>query len=250
MNMAKINKRTNRIIAVSAVLALLLLIAFYVLYNNGFSGIRKNPVPNGNQIKVACVGDSITYGHGINNWNKNNYPVQLGRILGDSYCVANFGVNGSTAQDSGDKPYREQKMFDESLEFNADIIVIMLGSNDSKAENWTDVQSFKEQYASLVKSYMDNNENAKIILCSPAQPFYADGETEGSVKFGINPVVFPEICKAVEEIAVENNCAYADINAFTSENSRWFSKDGVHPDASGAKEIANYISQSIKAVDD
>lgn len=243
--MKKSKKKCNIIITILAVFLIVDLIAFSVLYNFGFSGLRKNPVPSEEQIKVACVGDSITYGHGIKNWSKNNYPVQLGNILGSSYCVGNFGVNGSTAQDSGDKPYREQKIYSESIDFDADVIVIMLGSNDSKAENWTGVKTFKEQYSSLVKSYIENNKTAKIILCSPAQPFYVDGASEGAVKFDINPEVFSEICNAVEEIANENNCTYIDINSLTGKNSQWFLKDGVHPDVDGAYEIAKYISNYI-----
>ena len=246
--MEKIKKFSKAIIA-AIIITVLFMTIFSILYNYGFSGLHNNPSPNENQIKVACIGDSITYGHGIKNWSRNNYPSQLAEILGDSYCVSNFGVSGSTAQNSGDKPYTEQKMYKASLKFNADIIVIMLGSNDSKSENWADVQSFKEQYSSLVKSYIDNNKNAKIILCTPAQPFYVSGVAEGPVKFGINPDVLPEICNAVEEIAYENNCICIDINAFTSENSQWFSKDGVHPDANGAGGIANYISNSITELD-
>lgn len=242
-------KKLSKAIIAAVFLAVLATAAFIILYYNGFSGLRKNPVPNENQIRVACVGDSITYGHGIQNWRENNYPVQLGRILGDSYCVANFGVSGSTAQDSGDKPYRKQKMYKESLAFDADIIIIMLGSNDSKAENRNDIQSFKKQYLSLIKSYTENNKNAKIILCSPAQPFYVGGETDGPAKFGINPEAVSQISDAVKEIADENNFVYADINAFTTENSRWFSKDGVHPDANGAKAIADYLSGTIENID-
>ena len=46
-------------------------------------------------IKVACVGDSVTYGHGISNWPKNNHPFILGSILGDEYTVNNYGKAGT-----------------------------------------------------------------------------------------------------------------------------------------------------------
>lgn len=246
--MAKMKKFSKAIIAVT-VLAVFAIAAFCVLYNYGFSGLHNNVSPNENQIKIACVGDSITYGHGIKNWSKNNYPAQLAEILGESYCVANFGVSGSTAQHSADKPYTAQKMYTESLAYNADILVIMLGSNDSKPENWSDAQSFKEQYSSLVKSYIENNPDAKIILCSPAQPFYVGDTASGLMKFDINPEPFPEICSAVKETALEYDCIYVDINTYTSKNQQWFLKDGVHPDADGAGEIADYISESISGLD-
>ncbi|MFR5875709.1 MAG: GDSL-type esterase/lipase family protein [Eubacterium sp.] len=247
--MSKIKKSSKAVIA-AVIIAALAVTAFGVLYNFGFSGLHNNPSSSENQIKVACVGDSITYGHGIKNWSKNNYPSQLAELLGDSYCVANFGVSGSTAQNSGDKPYTEQKMYNESLEFNADVIVIMLGSNDSKPENWNGEKRFKEQYSALIKSYIKNNPNSKIILCSPAKPFYIGGETGGLMKFDINPEHFSEICNVIEETAHDNECVYVDINAYTSDKSQWFSKDGIHPDANGAKEIANYIFETINELDD
>lgn len=242
-------KKLSKVIIATVFLAVLAIAAFIILYYYGFSGLHNNPTPDENQIKVACVGDSITYGHGIKSWSKNNYPSQLAEILGEAYCVANFGVSGSTAQESGDKPYTEQKMYSESVNYDADIIVIMFGSNDSKPENWTDEKSFKEQYSLLVNSYIDNNPDSQIILCSPAQPFYVGGETEGLAEFDINPELFPEICSTVEEIAEENSCVYIDINALTRGNSQWFSKDGVHPDANGAGKIAEYIAESIKKLD-
>lgn len=49
-------------------------------------------------IKVACVGNSITYGAGISNREKNSYPAQLQYYLGDDYEVRNFGSNGATAR--------------------------------------------------------------------------------------------------------------------------------------------------------
>ncbi len=246
--MKKTRKAAKIFIIILTVLIVLSVSAFLALYNFGFSGLRRNPVPSQGQIKIACVGDSITYGHGIINWSKNNYPVQLGEILGSSYCAANFGVNGSTVQQDANKPYTAQKIYNKSLHFNADVLVLMLGSNDSKAENWNGAEAFKEQYVSLVKSYKNQNENTKIVLCTPAQPFYMNGETDGAAKFGINPEVVSEICRVVAETAKENDCVCIDINALTKENKQWFSLDGVHPDKNGAKAIAEEIAKQIKGL--
>ena len=65
--------------------------------------------------RVACVGDSITYGAGIKNRAKNCYPVRLGRLLGPGYGCRNFGVNGATMLKRGDKPYWKQKAFREAI---------------------------------------------------------------------------------------------------------------------------------------
>src|SRR5271168_4090727 len=85
-------------------------------------------------IRVACVGDSITFGAGVTKgWP---YPAQLGRMLGSGYDVRNFGVSGATLLRAGDKPYDKQKAFPAALAFKPDIVILMLGTNDTKPQNW------------------------------------------------------------------------------------------------------------------
>src|SRR5882757_5476065 len=56
-------------------------------------------------IRVACVGDSITFGAGVENREFNCYPVVLGKLLGRRFEVKNFGVNGATLLKKGDLSY-------------------------------------------------------------------------------------------------------------------------------------------------
>src|SRR5690606_38894849 len=48
------------------------------------------------QIKVACVGDSITAGLGIADPGTQSYPAQLQALLGSGYTVQNYGDSGRT----------------------------------------------------------------------------------------------------------------------------------------------------------
>jgi len=57
------------------------------------------------EIKVACVGNSITEGYGLANQSKTAFPVILDSILGTGFSVLNFGRSGATAQKQGDVPY-------------------------------------------------------------------------------------------------------------------------------------------------
>lgn len=50
----------------------------------------------GNTIRVACVGDSITYGARLEDREQHSYPAQLQKLLGDDVAVFNFGVGGCT----------------------------------------------------------------------------------------------------------------------------------------------------------
>ena len=105
-------------------------------------------------IRVACVGDSITFGAFLPNRERNSYPAQLGRLLGASYDVHNFGINSATMLKKGDFPYVKQKIHNEAVAFAPDIVVIMLGTNDSKhrgdgslaADNAVDNWQYKADY--------------------------------------------------------------------------------------------------------
>ena len=77
-------------------------------------------------IKVACVGDSVTYGYGISNWPNNNYPFILGGILGGEYTVNNYCQSGSCVQSNLNKPYSSKSHYKKSLEFEPNTVIFML----------------------------------------------------------------------------------------------------------------------------
>ena len=87
-------------------------------------------------MKVACVGDSITFGATIKNREKKCYPTQLAGLLGSGYTVKNFGVSGATLLKSGDHPYWQTKPYHATLSWEPDLIVVKLGTNDTKPKNW------------------------------------------------------------------------------------------------------------------
>lgn len=60
------------------------------------------------KIKVACVGNSVTYGAGIENRESDCYPAQQQRMLGENYEVVNFGKSGATLLKKGHRSYNEQ----------------------------------------------------------------------------------------------------------------------------------------------
>ena len=91
-----------------------------------FASCRKEPV------RVACVGDSITFGHGIKDRLHDAYPGVLSTMLGERYDVRNFGVSGTTTMMGTDMPYMNEQAYKEALEFNPQIVTIKLGTNDSK----------------------------------------------------------------------------------------------------------------------
>lgn len=228
------------------VLAILASAGYLYLYNHGMSGrmLEVDPPAEG-QIKVACVGDSITYGHGIKNWAKNNYPVLLQNKLGESYHVQSFGVSGRAVQPNSDQPYTALEHYQQSLSYDADVVVFMMGTNDSKPENWFGADAFKTELLTLLDSYGD----AKIYLCTPATAFFLDGQTSGPAEYDIQPLVVTEIAQIITDVAAERGDTLIDINALTADHPEWFATDGVHPNNDGAAAIAEAVHQAIKGAE-
>ena len=231
------------ILIIVLVLVLLMGCGFAYLYFNGMSGIAQTSDANDGQIKVACVGDSITYGHGISNWPKNNYPKVLQGLLGDSYHVNSYGVSGRAVQPDSDQPYTALEHYQQSMAYDADYVVFMMGSNDSKPENWQGAEAFTEDLLALLDSYGD----AQIILCTPATAFFLEGQTEGVTSHDIQPLVVEEIAQIVRDVAAEREYTLIDINDLTEQHPEWFAKDGVHPDNDGAAAIAQAVYEVLKA---
>lgn len=217
-------------------------------YNLGFSGKPLETEPaTATQIKVACIGDSITYGYGILDWTQNNYPTLLQDLLGDSYHVQNFGVNGGCVQTETDHPYTNYNIYPDSKSYDADVVVFMMGSNDSKVTNWQGETAFRNALYDLLTSYG----NARIVLCTPAKSFGTElypGE-DGVIGYELQPAVIEMIAEIIREVAAERGYTLVDIYALTAENPQWFEIDGVHPNNEGAAAIAEAVYEAVSKID-
>ena len=239
-------KKTLRIIVLILILAAIALTASFVwLYLHGLSGMTSHSSPSDGQIRVACVGDSITYGHGISNWPRNQYPAVLSGLLGDGYHVQNFGVSGRAVQPDSDQPYSATDQYQDSLGYDADILIFMMGTNDSKPENWHDAAQFKEALNSLLDSYVAGDRDPVIFLCTSATAYFTE-DTGGEIAgFDIRPAVVDEIAQATAGVAEERGYPLIDIHALTADHPEWFEKDGIHPDNDGAAAIARAVYDAI-----
>ena len=229
-----------------AAIVLLLLIGFLFLYFNGLSGMTQTSTPEAGQIKVACIGDSITYGHGISNWPKNNYPTVLQNLLGESYHVQSFGVSGRAVQNNSDQPYRALPHYEESIAYDADIIIFMMGSNDTKPENWFGEEAFKTALLDLLDDYTQGEKKPVIYLCTTTACFFMEDSEGELTSHDLRPAYADIIAEIVRQAAEELGYPVIDIHALTTENPQWFVKDGVHPNNEGAAAIAKAVYEAIK----
>ena len=182
-------------------------------------------------IRVAAVGDSIT-DFGISG---ANYPEILDDMLGENYAVVNFGRANYAAQASSDFPYETTDTYEESLKFNPEIVIFMLGTNDTKASNWNGAEAFQEEYTDLLEDYIELDSVSRIILASPPTVFLED-VMGGS----IDPEVVESIRDIVEVVAEEHGLEFVDMTEETANHSEWFF-DGIHPNEEGAEALARNI---------
>lgn len=240
------NKTLKKVLKVLLIILLVLAIVaaggFAYLYFNGMSGVANASDAKDGQIKIACAGDSTTYGHGISGWPKNNYPSVLQDLLGEEYHVNNYGVSSFAVQESADRSYRTLPHYQESLAYDADFVVFMMGSNDSKPVNWKGADAFRADLLSLLDSYGDT----KIILCTLPSAFFLEGQTEGVTNHNIQPLIVDEIAQITREVAAERGYTLVDIHALTAQHPEWFEADGVHPNNEGAAAIAEAICDVLK----
>lgn len=191
-------------------------------------------------IKVACVGNSITYGAGINNREKNAYPAQLQYFLGDGYRVQNFGSNGATAQTDGDYPYVRTEVYKNSLEFEPDIVLIKLGTNDTKPQNWKGKERFMEDLQHLIDAYKGLPSDPKVVLLTPVRCFLTEKNT-------ISPErIEKEVRESVEQLAYRNGLGI--VNLFNIFGDQWdgaLMPDRLHPSAIGAGIMARKTGEFI-----
>jgi lysophospholipase L1-like esterase len=183
--------------------------------------------------KVACIGNSITYGAGLTSPLTDCYPAQLGQMLGGNYDVRNYGVSGSTMLKSGDKPYWQQPEYNAALSFAPDIVIIMLGTNDSKPWNWTPQNSllFESDYKDFIKSFINLASNPKIIISYPCKAYNSNFSISDSV-------IANAICPILKKISLDMGTTLVDMYTETSGVSNLF-PDGIHPNTEGATKIAN-----------
>ena len=237
-----LKKLLRFLLIAAALLVVVIACGFAYLYFNGMSGMANTSEAKEGQIKVACVGDSTTYGHGTSSWPKHTYPAVLQGLLGDDYHVNNYGVSSFAVQESADRSYRTLPHYEESLAYDADIVVFMMGSNDSKPENWKGADAFRKDLLSLLDSYGDT----RILLCTLPSAFFLEGQTEGVTNHDIQPLVVEEIAEVTRQVAQERGYSLVDIHALTAEHPEWFSKDGVHPSDEGAAAMAQAVYEGIK----
>ncbi|MEG1718970.1 MAG: GDSL-type esterase/lipase family protein, partial [Clostridia bacterium] len=197
------------------------------------------------KTKIAFVGDSTTYGYSLPDATRESscftglIAAKYGTI---NYQARNFGASGCTLTKNGDFPYTTSNAYKESLKYLPDVVVIMLGTNDSKGKNFDNgkIDKFKADAIDLINSY-------KLL---ESQPVIIFNTSPIVVEIGLpssdNKILNSNITKIAEiqrEVAKESKVYSIDINKDTKNFTAadFESTDGIHPNVQGHKKLADII---------
>lgn len=192
------------------------------------------------RIKVACIGNSITYGYGLPDRATQSYPVQLQKMLGEFYQVENFGKSGATLLNKGHRPYMQQDEYHRAIDFAGDIVVIHLGINDTDPRDWPDYRDFfVKDYIALIDSFRVANPEARIMIArltpiADRHPRFLSGTRDWHGEI---------------QLAIENVACYAGVQLIDFHKPLYpypfMLTDAVHPDPEGAFVLAQTVYSAI-----
>ena len=202
-------------------------------------------------LKIACIGDSITYGSKVAGRERNHYPAQLGHLLGEGFEVRNFGVGGATLLRAADKPYMGTKDWEEVRAWQPDTVIVMLGTNDTcqntSRRNWEHAADLADDASAMVQALREEAHTTRFLLCSPPPMFpSASGlAPERRAELMERAPRLAQIGKALQGVAAgKKTVEYHDLaRVFTASET----VDGVHTSPFGARALAQRLAGALLA---
>lgn len=196
--------------------------------------------PAQKRAKVACVGNSITYGYLLPEREKQAYPSQLQQMLGDDYLVGNFGKSGATLLNRGHRPYMQQEEYRKAIEFAGDIVVIHLGINDTDPRDWPDYRDeFIRDYLALIDSFRTAKPHCRVLIARLTPLADRHHRFESGTRDWRG-----EIQQAIETVAHVAAVQLIDFEAPLYPYP-FLLPDAIHPDPEGAGILAKTVYSAI-----
>lgn len=195
----------------------------------------------GRPLRVACVGNSVTYGYGLRHRGRDAYPVRLQQMLDSAYGsnhyeVANFGHSGATLLYRGHRPYIKTPEFHQALDFRPDWVVIHLGLNDTDPRNWPDwKEDFIPNYRALIDSFLAVNPEARILVCRMTPIFDRHPRFQSGTRDW-----HEQIQHDIEQVAFGAKAQLVDLYKPLHSRPDLF-PDALHPNPRGAEILAKTV---------
>ena len=193
--------------------------------------------PKSDAIRVACIGNSITHGSGIDMMDEKGYPAQLQRQLGKGYLVKNYGVGARCMMSTSDHPYMNEQAWRDAKAFQPQVVVIKLGTNDSKDYQWNQSQ-YERDYQAMIDTLCSLPSKPAIYLCTPIKAFRD--------KWGItDSVIVNGVIPSIQKIARKNKLTLIDLHSVITD-PKDMTADMIHPNEKGAGKMAGRIAEELK----
>ena len=191
-------------------------------------------------IKVGAIGNSITYGFGVEDRENNSYPAQLQRLLGNGYEVRNFGNSGSTLLSKGHKPYINQNEFKDAIEFAPDISMVHLGINDTDPRDYPIYgDEFVGDYVALIDSFRSVNPNVRVILANLSPLLSKHFRFRSGTRAWRD-----SLRNLIPVVADLTGSELIDFGELLRDHPNII-PDAIHPDKAGATMMADLVASAI-----
>jgi lysophospholipase L1-like esterase len=188
--------------------------------------------------KVACVGDSITAGHGASDPSKS-YPGQLSVLLGAGYDAGNFGRDSATMLKHGDFPYWNQSQFRDAQAFLPNVVVIGLGTNDMNSYgNYARLSEFSGDYAAMVDVFRGLASHPVVFAILPIWV------KEDNLGTGLTNARLGEVITLIEGVAADKGVCTIDLNAPFTNHGELYS-DTIHPNDAGYAVMVETVCKAL-----
>ena len=182
-------------------------------------------------MRVACLGDSIT--------NITGYPEELQSLLGNDSAVGNFGVSGATVNLWSSNPYYYSFSFRDARNFLPTTVIVMLGTNDARVDNYLGIDNFTANYERLLNRTMRWNSTQQVFVVIPPPIF--------NNTLDLNATSYVEgVIPRIRQVASDLGLQLIDVYTPLVDHPEYF-PDGVHPNSDAVKIIVDTISHAITA---
>ena len=130
-----------------------------------------------------------------------------------------------------------QTEFQSAQDFEPNIVIIMLGTNDDLMSLHKYNESFEDDYAKLITSF-ESLQSSPQIYIADSPPIFNDSSD-------LSPAYLTDtIIPHTDDLANRMNLPIIDVYDAFGNSSSYF-VDGVHPNSGGALLIANQVYDTI-----